>query len=145
MFWIKKRYVKNSNKRCLDYIKANYKLVDVINWWCPYNYRCHVNSVQYSKDHKQSSIFSCFQVSKNWDIIAHFINYNKWKFIETTQWRLWIKDYDYYIVKNLSVVEFESSLWVDEPLDNLKNYIFNIWYTNKFLNWIFKLNPYSQF
>ena len=143
MFWIKKRYMKKANDKCLAFIKANYAIKKVVNWECPYNYRCHINSIQYAKKHKWASVYSCYQITENWWIISHFINYHKGKYLETTQWRLGVDSCDYYVVKKIQLPERNSS--VDSILESLKDNIFNVWYTNRFLNRWFDLTPYWLF
>ena len=141
--FFKKRYINNSMKRAMAYIKANYyKLSNIDNGDCPYNHRCHINAVQRIKKHKWHRIYWCYQLNDE-TIIAHFVNYGNNKHIETTQWRAGLATYDYYIVREFKEDEFMDK--IDWPLESLKRNIFNISFTNKFLNKIFDIKRHKQF
>lgn len=139
----KNRYINNCTKIAINYIKANYyKISNIENWDCPYNWRCHINAIQRIRKHKWYKIYWCYQVDESRNtVIAHFINYWNNKYIETTQWRVGISCYDYYIVKEFKENEFMDK--IDAPLDNLKISIYNISFRNRLLNRLYKINSFD--
>lgn len=144
--FFKKRYVRNSNMRCLEHIKANYKLLNDITWYaCRYNNRCHMNSLREAQINKKWDILWVYIVDKwNNNIISHFVNKNNnnHKLLEVTLWNTWPVYYNYYLVRVFEQIEFYNA---DDPLISLKTSIFNIWFTNKFLNRFYRLDKNKLF
>ena len=128
----------------MEYIQANYyKITKVVNGECPYNYKCHIVSVQNAIKNKGWKIYGIYQVAKDDKyIITHFVNHNGKNYIEMTEWWVGITFYDYYVVKEFKIEEFDRA---DAPLSAMKKAIFEIWYTNKFLNWLFRLKAFDIF
>ena len=132
------KYKEKSYNIACDYVKTNYKKVDVTPWYMRYNYKCHLNCVQHAKL-DGLDVYSCYYIEK-WKNtpIAHFLNYDKKKkmFIENTLW--WTSErHEYYIVNKINEKDYYN---IYTNLAELKESIFNISFRNSFKNWLYRLD-----
>lgn len=134
---MKQQYIEKCQKIAWSFIKSNYKKVEVIGWEIKYNYKCHLNSVQYAKE-KWYEIYSCYYIEK-WlnEPIAHFINYDPVtkQFIDNTLW--WTVEWrDFFIVQKINLNDYST---IYNNLRELQDNMYNISCKNSFLNRIFNI------
>jgi hypothetical protein len=119
--FFKKKYIKAVKSKIYDYVVMNYKLMDESKFVLgeiPYNYKCHLNSIQKVKEGKAKKVIACVTVEKStWEnIIVHFINELDDGTCQDNTWGWTYKDQNYYFVKELSADEFDN-------IDNLLGYL----------------------
>lgn len=113
-------------ERILNYVTVNYNKLDKSDFVIgeiPYNFRCHLNSVQKVKEGKAAKVFLCIAIQKSDStIIVHFINQlDDGKYIDHT-WG-WIHEfYDYYIIKEVVESEFST---IGKVLESAKYALIN--------------------
>jgi len=88
-----------------NYAITNYKKINIEDFVLgdiPYNYKCHLNSVQKVKENKAEKVFLCVAIDKDDDsLCVHFINQlNNGKYQDNT-WGWLYEQNDYYIIKEV--------------------------------------------
>ena len=112
-------------RKIKNYVISNYKKIsdkEMILGELPFNRKCHLNSVQKVKEGKAEKVWSCVAINKNnnCDIIMHFINQLKNQKYQDNTWGWLYKEYDYYLIKELSVEEQDD---IRKYFENLKQHL----------------------
>ena len=109
-------------KRIVEHVKSNYQKINKNDMQLGdlyFNYRCHMNAVQYIKTNKADEVYLCVYIEDNYPIV-HFINKKEDKYIDNTLgW--YYEQLDYYIIKRVSEEEY-INIW-DLLTDTQKNLI----------------------
>lgn len=98
-------------QRIREYCFTNYPKIDekdIKMGEAPFNYKCHINTVQKVKEGKAEDVYLCVAIYKNdrTDICVHFINRDKkGKFVENT-WGWCLEDYNYYLIRKVNKGEY---------------------------------------
>lgn len=67
-----------------DALLANYSKISVVAGKCRYNFRCHLNAIHEAIENNDEKIAMCLYISDDGQVVMHFLNYQKKKFIENT-------------------------------------------------------------
>lgn len=134
-----KSYKDKVLDRIKDQCKILYDKVDksqMVMGDMNYNFRCHLNSVQYVKEGKAKDSYLCVSIDDSDFVCVHFINKNNdGKFVDNT-WGWLYEQADYYIVRKVNESEY-NDIW--NLLDKMKkNLVFNN--SNSFLRKIHRID-----
>jgi hypothetical protein len=106
---VRSKYIESIKFKIYDYVVANYTKVDgFVLGDIPYNFRCHLNSVQKVREGKAQKVYACIAIKKSdWkDIIVHFINQLEDGTYQDNTWGWTHDEYNYYLVKEIPESEF---------------------------------------
>lgn len=103
------KYKDKVLKRIIEHAKTNYTRIDKDEMKIGdsfYNYKCHLNAVQYIKNGQADEVYLCVYIEDNYPIV-HFINKKDDKYIDNTLGWLY-ETIDYYIIKKVSEDEYDN-------------------------------------
>lgn len=101
------KYKDKVLKRIIEHVRTNYQRIDKDEMKIGdsfYNYKCHLNAVQYIKTGQADEVYLCVYIEDNYPIV-HFINKKEGKYIDNTLGWLY-EDIEYYIIKKVSEDEY---------------------------------------
>lgn len=96
--------------RIVDHCKTNYKKLDnkqFVLGSAPINYKCHINSVQKTKEGKAKKIILCLADS-GYGLCVHFINQLEDGKYQDNTWGYLYEKSDYYLIKELDESEYDT-------------------------------------
>ena len=125
------------------YVTTNYtklNIEDFVIGDIPYNYKCHLNSVQKVKEGKAEKVLLCVAIDKDDNSqCVHFINQlNDGKYQDNT-WGWLYEQTDYYVIKEVKASEYDK-IWL--ILNNAKEMLINL-HTNWFQRFVYRINKNS--
>jgi hypothetical protein len=110
---MKQKYKEKILERIRQFVISNYRKIDndkFIMGDLPYNYKCHLNSIQRVKEGRASKVYSCIAIHKNDrnTIVLHFINQLLDGKFQDNTWGFLFSEYDYYIIREINESEYIS-------------------------------------
>ena len=130
-------YKEKVKDKIYNYVKTNYTKIsndDFVLGAMPYNFRCHLNSVQAIHEKKADKVFLVIAIERDnyKNIIVHFINQQKnGKYIDNT-WGWTHKHWNYYIIREIEESEFNN---ITVILTSTQTMLVEN-HSNSFLRWI---------
>jgi len=96
---------ERAKKEIHEFVKLNYKQMEVIGGKCRYNFRCHMNAVHDAIDNDEKRLALCMYIHGDHPII-HFVNIDKdGTYIDNTLGH-WSSAHKYYFVRDVKEKEF---------------------------------------
>lgn len=106
-----KFYKEKLLNKIINYTICNYTKLDTKNFKLgeiPYNFRCHLNSVQKVKENKADEVYLCMTLNEDYkDPIIHFINKKDNTYMDNT-WGWLYEENNYYIIRKINENEYNN-------------------------------------
>lgn len=129
------KYKDKVIKKIIEYVRTNYTYINFEDMQLGdsyYNYKCHLNAVQYVKQAKADEVYLCVYVEDGWPIV-HFINKTGDKFVDNTLG--WQFEYiDYYIIRKINSDEYKCITDILVQSQRTLNRLFTNVFTRRLFN-----------
>lgn len=138
---MKQMYKEKIIERIRQFVISNYRKIDndkFIIGDIPYNYKCHLNSIQRVREGRASKVYSCIAIHKNdRNIIeVHFINQLLDGKYQDNTWGYLFEEYDYYIIREINESEYIS---IGEVFESIRKSLVKT-NSNSFLRKLFRIH-----
>jgi len=132
------KYTDKVKRRIYYYVVANYKRIEsdeFILGEIPWNYKCHMNSIQKVKEGKAQKVYACVAIGNSWkDIFIHFINQLEDGKYQDNTWGYTYEDNRYYLIREIAESEYKD---IGNVFDSIRESLIKP-NSTKFLRWLFK-------
>lgn len=97
---------EKADKIYTNAVLSNYSKIEVVAGQCRFNFKCHLNAIHEALEKKDDRIAMCMYIDENEQVIMHFLNYHKGKYIENTLGHH-SRFNEYYFVKWIGKEDFD--------------------------------------